>query len=374
MRLPLLALLLATPAFAADPDAKSLDQAIRQLKEKLTRSKQSSQIRGMTLPSPHYLQHYPTYFPPEQPAKPTTEPQKESTPEPAVQPSKPKAAAKDEANPLLGTWVREVPGFRVTLKFSEKRLFATLEMASKPEGKGLVETGTIKLDADYGVGHGGRVFGVVTGTDFTLSNWTLLGAVVNAEAVEAALDELPFSFRARADDDTLTVAGLKAQFAGETNGLIVRLLGKFHRGNGAPLPPIKPVKTESPFLGLGSSTPGDRIGFLGVAEMLGAATGNPKAGSLHREEAPLPRDVPTTQPRIRYSNAITFTGTRDGDAVPWPEPKPANLNSDFWQYIAERSTPSGDLPPIPVIREEAPKPRPVSAPAPMYYPLPSQRS
>lgn len=333
MRLPLLALLLTTPALAADPPAKPnpganpLDRALQQLGEKLTRPKPngpipSRLIPGMTLPSPHYLQHYPTYFPPDQPS---LVPELVVPPEP-MKYSDPPASRKvrEDANPLLGTWVRDRPGIRVTLKFTDKRLFASLQMAKKPEGKDPVETGAINLDADYGVGPGGRVFGVVTGVDLTASEGGFAQMGGGADSLQSSFDELLFTFRARVEDDTLTVAGLKAEGVKEISGFLPLLLGKFRRADGSPLPPIKPTKFEYQRSEMtlpspnyrnhyptyfpperSSTTTGQIIGGMlgsGLGRLIGSATGNPKTESIlqriDREEAPPPREVPVAAQMI----------------------------------------------------------------------------
>lgn len=76
-------------------------------------------------------------------------------------------ATGNAMNAHMGTWVRERPGLKTMMTFTERRLKLTVEL-SVPEQKGVIMTQTFWVDADYTLGANGTVYGEVTGIDITI--------------------------------------------------------------------------------------------------------------------------------------------------------------------------------------------------------------
>ncbi|HET6573829.1 MAG TPA: hypothetical protein VFG68_09525 [Fimbriiglobus sp.] len=145
----------------------------------------------------------------------------------------PAAAIVPAPTALAGSWVRELDGTQVVLKFTDKRLFATLNVAYAVDGKPDVVRMAFRADADYAVGPDGTVFGVVTGTDFVPPKGD---AATGAMKALASLNGMPFCFRFRIDEGVLNVRDLRATVPDEwTNSAAV--LGRYKRIEKEPAPP-----------------------------------------------------------------------------------------------------------------------------------------
>jgi hypothetical protein len=139
------------------------------------------------------------------------------------------AVAPAPAAPHVGTWVREFDGMQVVLRLTEKRLFATLNLAYAEEGKSGEVRMTFRADADYAVGPDGKVFGVITGTDYA-----------PPKEVDAAdrkwpkeltrMNGMPFCFRFRIDDGVLSASDLRCELPCES----LPLLGRYARAEKEP--------------------------------------------------------------------------------------------------------------------------------------------
>jgi hypothetical protein len=139
---------------------------------------------------------------------------------------------------LDGIWVREFDGMQVVLKLTDKRLYATLNIAYVEEGKSGELRMTFRADADYAVGPDGTLFGVVTGTDFTPSK-DECAETAGALKMMAGLNGMPFCFRFRIDEGVLSIRDLRCGVVDEDGSTAV--LGRYTRTEKEPAPP-KAVK------------------------------------------------------------------------------------------------------------------------------------
>jgi hypothetical protein len=213
-----------------------------------------SHAGGMTLPSPQLLAHPPQHIPPQQmppplptggPVMPTTysdgPPPVSIAPQPVPSlplpqtPPPPTLPPSPAGTKLAGTWVREFDGMQVVLKLTDKRLFATLNVAYVEDGRPGEVRMTFRADADYAVGPDGTLFGVVTGTDFTPPE----GGEADLSGGPKMLTELnglPFCFRFRIDEGVLSVRDLRCGVSGEGPDTAM-VLGRYTRTDKEPAPP-----------------------------------------------------------------------------------------------------------------------------------------
>ena len=147
----------------------------------------------------------------------------------------------------VGTWVRERPGVRVTMKLTDRRLKVDVAVAVQ-DGKD-VQRGTWHLDADCAVGPDGSVFGVITGVDLTPADDTPDDKAGDVAAVGAIANKFVgemFRFRFRADDGELSVRELKVSAPDgkldEEGMAAVSLVfgGRYKAAGEKPLPAVKP--------------------------------------------------------------------------------------------------------------------------------------
>jgi hypothetical protein len=177
---------------------------------------------------------------------------------------------------LAGTWVREFDGMQVVLKFTDKRVFATLNVAYVVDGTKDEARMTFRSDADYSVGPDGTVYGVVTGTDFTPPKGDA-GALAAWPKELVKLNGMPFCFRHRIDEGMLSVRDLRTDVpGGEASSTVV--LGRYTRVEKEPAPP-KPGRMPVAY----STDPNIRM-----EQLLNSSFGSGPIG----ETAPAPRTVP----------------------------------------------------------------------------------
>jgi hypothetical protein len=217
-----------------------------------------SHTGGITLPSPQYLAHPPQYIPPQPwqqmpppplptggPVMPTNysdgpppvsiAPQPVPSLPPPQTPPPPTLPPSPAGSKLAGIWVREFDGMQVVLKLTDKRLFATLNVAYVEDGKPGEVRMTFRADADYAVGPDGTLFGVVTGTDFTPPKGDDADRV-GALKMMAELNGMPFCFRYRIDEGVLNVRDLRCGISGE-DATSAAVLGRYVRAEKEPAPP-----------------------------------------------------------------------------------------------------------------------------------------
>jgi RNA polymerase sigma factor (sigma-70 family) len=102
----------------------------------------------------------------------------------------------------LGSYTKEVPAYgKATLTFTENRLH--VHAAVRLDGISLVVT----ADGDYSMNRESMVYGIITAVDVS----GLPGGEESAEVVlmAATLNDTPFAFRARVEDDSVTIKDLK---------------------------------------------------------------------------------------------------------------------------------------------------------------------
>jgi hypothetical protein len=134
----------------------------------------------------------------------------------------------------VGTWVRELPGTQITLRFTDKRLFATLRGVGVDNGAKLEES--FRVEADYAIGPDGTVFGVVTGTDYTPPN-EANAADLKWPKELGRMNGMPFCFRFRIDDGVLSASDLRCELPCES----LPVLGRYARAGLEPAPAPRPV-------------------------------------------------------------------------------------------------------------------------------------
>ncbi|HVK09553.1 MAG TPA: glutamate--tRNA ligase family protein, partial [Gemmataceae bacterium] len=176
------------------------------------------------------------------PAVNVTEPILPAAPAPApamIPPPQPPSPPAPSGPKPVGTWVREFDGMQVVLKLSDKRLFATLNVAYAEAGKPDEVRMTFQADADYAVGPDGTLFGVVTGTDFTPSKGES-AETAGVPTMMAGLSGVPFCFRFRIDEGVLSVRDLRCGVLDE-GASAAAVLGRYTRTEKEPAPP-KAVK------------------------------------------------------------------------------------------------------------------------------------
>lgn len=146
-----------------------------------------------------------------------------------------------------GTWVRDRPGVRVTMKLTDRRL--KLDVAFAAQEGTEVQRGTWRLDADCAVGPDGSVFGVITGADLTPADDTPADKAGDAAAVGAMANKFVgelFRFRYRVDDGELSVRELKVSLPdGKLDdeamaAMSLMLAGRYQAAGEKPWPPVKP--------------------------------------------------------------------------------------------------------------------------------------
>lgn len=150
----------------------------------------------------------------------------ESAPAPRPRPLPPVVQATAinpaPATPHVGTWVRELHGTEVTLKFTGKRLFATLRGVCVDNGTKLEES--FLVEADYAIGPDGKVFGVITATDYTPPK-EVDAADLKWPTELTRMNGMPFCFRFRIDDGVLSTSDLRCEMPCES----LPLLGRYTR-------------------------------------------------------------------------------------------------------------------------------------------------
>jgi RNA polymerase sigma factor (sigma-70 family) len=147
-------------------------------------------------------------------AGPAAPPLKNATPrEPAAaapeqEPLKGDPAPAAPGNDLVvrrprGSYTKEVPGYgRATVTFTENRMHVAAAVSLDKV------TVTVTADADYAMNRESMIYGIVTGVDVT-------GTGRGEEAAELALygemvNDMPFAFRVRVEDDAVVVKDIKA--------------------------------------------------------------------------------------------------------------------------------------------------------------------
>jgi hypothetical protein len=242
----------------------------------------------------------------------------------------PRAMAPDAAAPgtatLPGTWVRELDGMQVVLKFTSHRLFATLNLAHFEEGKPDEVRMTFRADADYAVGPDGTVFGVVTGTDLTPPN----GGEADMADLQRKLTELngmPFCFRFRIDIENGGVLSIRDLRCGLPEGGpdTAAVLGRYTLADGEPAPPKPARMRRTPAL-LGP--PG-----AGPGTVVGATTGGAPGAAAHADG--------------RQEKQVYYM-TGPFGAAQYPLPRGHGL--DVIQAIAEVGPPIGPTTGLTVLR------------------------
>ena len=243
-------------------------------------------------------------------------------------------------NPLLGTWVREAEGTRVLVALGDKRVNVTLHQAMKDDRAGKVERLCLKLDADYGTGPDGRLFGVVTGVEATGTAGMMRSLHSLDGNLEAQLEGMPFAIRVRIDEGVLSLSGLRAEAARGSNYAQL-LSGKFRRTDDRPLAKLKPAKAET-------AVPGMTL---------------PSPHYLQHTPTYFPPDPPIAPAGFGGPPPVGVITAPNGDqgqhgfgtlgSLRPGQPSPP---------LKTRIIPPEELPPIPILplREEAPKPRAVS--------------
>jgi hypothetical protein len=302
---------------------------------------QQTYVGGMTLPPPQQLaplpqlpqpapMPYPLPAPP--PLPPTAAPVLSATYStvppimtvpPAPVPMTIPAAAPVPAPPapppagpkLAGSWVREFDGMQVVLKFTDRRLFATLNVAYAEEGKTGEMRMTFRADADYAVGPDGTLFGVVTGTDFTPPKDESAGMAGALKAM-AGLNGLPFCIRFRIDEGVMSVRDLRCG-AMDEEASSVAILGRYTRTEKEP-PPPKAVKMPK-----GCDGPQCQPPAIGVTAGFGGMT-LPSPHYLKHYPRYFPPDPPF--PLQREQNVVEVAPAPRRETAPMPrEAIPADL-------------------------------------------------
>lgn len=139
------------------------------------------------------------------------------------------ATSPAPAAPHVGTWARELHGTEITLKFTDKRLFATLKGVCVENGTKREES--FLVEADYAIGPDGKVFGVVTGTDYTPPK-EVDAADLKWPKELNRMNGMPFCFRFRIDDGVLSASDLRCELPCES----LPLLGRYARAEKEPAP------------------------------------------------------------------------------------------------------------------------------------------
>ena len=125
--------------------------------------------------------------------------------------------------------MRELHGTEITLKFTDKRLFATLRGVGVDNGTKLEES--FLVEADYAIGPDGKVFGVITGTDYTPPKEVDAGDLKWPKEL-TRMNGMPFCFRFRIDDGVLSASDLRCELPCES----LPLLGRYARAEKEPAP------------------------------------------------------------------------------------------------------------------------------------------
>ncbi len=211
---------------------------------------------------------------------------------------------------LAGTWVRELDGVQVVLKFTDKRLFAALHLAYAEEGRAEPVRVTFRADADYAVGPDGTIFGVITGTDFTPPKGDAAEETTAALRALTGLNGSPFCFRFRIDDGVMGVRDLRFAENGDRSDDVALVTGRYVRVDKEPAPP-KPAKrptggdcprcqpAANPLLDCGTGgelryVPPDSL--FPLQQELNMLESAPTPRFVQpREEAPLPRPAPVAR-------------------------------------------------------------------------------
>lgn len=202
---------------------------------------------------------------------------------PAPRPSVVQAAAIAPAPATLaGSWVRELDGMQVVLKFTDKRMFATLNLAHVGNGRPEPVRMAFRADADYAVGPDGTVYGVVTGTDFTPPKGDA-GTLAAWPRELTRMNGMPFCFRYRIDDGVLNVRDLRTDVPSE-EASSTGVLGRYTRVEKEPAPP-KPGRMPNAY----STDPNIRMDQLLNSSFESGPIG---------ETAPAPRPAPMAPERI----------------------------------------------------------------------------
>jgi hypothetical protein len=232
---------------------------------------------------------------------------------------------------LAGTWVRELDGVQAVLKFTDKRMFATVHVAFDEEGKKGETRFTYHADADYAVGPDGTVFGVITGLDFTpvQVDDADRDAIPPAKSLHE-LSGMPFCFRLRIDDGVMTVRDLRLADSKDAPEL-APALGRYKAaGTKDPAPP-KPGKRGRMF-GDGarySASLGAGVGAATAAAIGGMTL--PSGRYLEHPPQYFPPDpsVPLQQELNTLEPAPAPRSVRPREEAPMPRPAAAATRPGF---------------------------------------------
>jgi hypothetical protein len=102
----------------------------------------------------------------------------------------------------LGSFTREVPQYgKATLTFTENRLHVVANIHVEKASV------TLAADADYSINRESVVYGVITGIELTAPGAG--GEAIELAAMTGLLNDMPFAFRVRVEDDAITMKDLK---------------------------------------------------------------------------------------------------------------------------------------------------------------------
>jgi hypothetical protein len=226
---------------------------------------------GMTLPSPHYLQHYPQYVPPApafplprelpvacppmpcpvQPIGGSFMPAADTpihgsyAPTPMVPPTAPMPVKPG----LVGTWYREIGPVMCVVKIAPDHVtvtaYAVAEVNGKPVKQGAVITADYHLTRD-----GSTMVGLITGLDMICE-----GDVADDGDVWRVTEELsrlqktfvdhPFAFSVRVYGDALMIGNVKApRLDNDPSSVGQMFAGRYKSAADKPVPQPKPIRSK----------------------------------------------------------------------------------------------------------------------------------
>ena len=146
------------------------------------------------------------------------------------EPAQPDAEARTEGPPVvagpgndlvvrrpLGSYTREVPAYgRATLTFTENRLHIVASVRIEKTSF------TVTAEADYSMNRESMVYGIITGVDVTGVGDA--DSTAELATIGGLANDLPFAFRVRAEDDSISIKDIK--FGPFGSPVLMELIGQ----------------------------------------------------------------------------------------------------------------------------------------------------